>query len=71
MDNTYSQHDIAKICNERDMAISRILERSTIRPSVTLGLRLLFTEEQKDEVLRLVAEYRQLVPKVKRTRKAS
>ena len=69
MNNIYSQHDIAKICNETDTTISRVVERSSIRATVRVGIRLLFSEIQKDEILRLVTEYRLRVSKIPRTKK--
>lgn len=69
MNNIYSQHDIAQICNETDTTISRVVERSSIRATVRVGIRLLFSETQKDEILRLVTEYRLRVPKIPRTKK--
>jgi hypothetical protein len=65
----YSQHYIAKLCNETDTSISRIVERSSIRPSFNVGLRLLYTEAEMREILGLVTEYRLRVPKIPRTQK--
>ena len=69
MNKIYSQHDIAKLCNETDTAISRVVERFQIRPSITLGMRLLFDDAQKNEILHLMGDYRRNFPKVRRTQR--
>jgi hypothetical protein len=59
----YTQSYVAKLLDEDPKAVARIAAREMIRPNFGVGVKLLYSEIDKDRLLNAVQKWRASCPK--------